>query len=343
MQKHILSGKTASEIKELVSELGMPKFTGAQIASWLYEKRVSGFDEMTNISKANREKLVSLCETGLTPPEEELVSTDGTVKYLFRLSDGLSVETVFIPDKERATLCVSSQVGCKMNCLFCMTGKQGFQRNLTVAEIMNQILSVPQSMELTNIVFMGMGEPMDNLDAVLKATDIITADWGFAWSPKRITVSTVGVKKGLQRFLAESRCQLAVSLHSPDGRRGGLVPAERSFPAAEMIEMIREYDFSHQRRLSFEYIMFAGENDSAADADKLAALLRGLDCRVNIIRYHSIPGVPLTSSENRTMVAFRDALNAKGITATIRSSRGEDILAACGMLSSQKNNPAEQE
>ncbi|MEG1573953.1 MAG: 23S rRNA (adenine(2503)-C(2))-methyltransferase RlmN [Bacteroidales bacterium] len=338
MQKQTLVGKSVSELKNMVLELGMPIFTGAQITSWLYEKRVDNFEDMTNISKSNREKLALMCETGLVPPEKEIESTDGTVKYLFRLSDGRSIETVFIPDKERATLCVSSQVGCKMNCLFCMTGKQRFQRNLTSAEIMNQILSVPQCAELTNIVFMGMGEPLDNLDSVLKVTEILTAPWGFAWSPKRITVSTVGIKISLMRFLTESRCQLAVSLHSPDGRRGELVPAERAFPASEMIEMLKEHDFSHQRRLSFEYIMFGGENDSQEDAEKLAKLLRGLDCRVNLIRYHTIPGVSLKSSSERTMMIFRDSLNARGITATIRASRGEDILAACGMLSSQKNN-----
>lgn len=336
MQKRVLVGKTLSELKELAQELKMPAFAGKQIAEWLYEKRVTDFSAMTNISKQNREKLAEECCVGVVPPVHQVVSEDGTEKYLFSLSDGYTVETVYIPDRERATLCVSSQVGCKMNCLFCMTGKQGFQRNLTPAEIMNQILAVPHSQELTNIVFMGMGEPTDNLDAVLTVIEILTSAWGMAWSPKRITLSTVGIRKGVKRFLDESKCHLAVSLHAPDGRRAKYMPAEKAFPISEMIAMLREYDFSHQRRLSFEYIMLRGVNDSIEDAQKLSELLKGLDCRVNLIRYHAIPGISLQSSSDATIEAFRNELNNKGVVATIRASRGEDVSAACGMLASQK-------
>lgn len=336
MQKRVLVGKTLSELKQLAQELKMPAFAGKQITEWLYEKRVTDFSAMTNISKQNREKLAEECSVGVEPPVHQVVSDDGTEKYLFKLSDGYTIETVYIPDRERATLCVSSQVGCKMNCLFCMTGKQGFQRNLTPAEIMNQILAVPHSQELTNIVFMGMGEPTDNLDSVLTVIEILTSAWGMAWSPKRITLSTVGIRKGVKRFLDESKCHLAVSLHAPDGRRARYMPAEKGFPISEMIPMLREYDFSHQRRLSFEYIMLRGVNDSIEDAQKLAELLKGLDCRVNLIRYHAIPGISLQSSSDETIEAFRNELNNKGVVATIRASRGEDVSAACGMLASQK-------
>ena len=336
MQKRVLIGKTLSELKQLAQELKMPAFAGKQIAEWLYEKRVTDFSAMTNISKQNRERLAEECSVGVEPPVHQVVSEDGTEKYLFSLSDGYTVETVYIPDRERATLCVSSQVGCKMNCLFCMTGKQGFQRNLTPAEIMNQILAVPHSQELTNIVFMGMGEPTDNLDSVLAVIEILTSAWGMAWSPKRITLSTVGIRKGVKRFLDESKCHLAVSLHAPDGRRAKYMPAEKAFPISEMIAMLREYDFSHQRRLSFEYIMLRGVNDSIEDAQKLSELLKGLDCRVNLIRYHAIPGISLQSSSDATIEAFRNELNSRGVVATIRASRGEDVSAACGMLASQK-------
>lgn len=336
MQKQILIGKSLSQLKELVAELKMPSFTPKQIVEWLYEKRATDFDMMTNISKSNRQKLSETCDMGLYAPMHQVVSADGTEKYLFKLHDGYTIETVYIPDHERATLCVSSQVGCKMNCLFCMTGKQGFQRNLTTSEIINQILSVPHSEQLTNIVFMGMGEPTDNLDAVLESIEILTSSWGMAWSPKRITLSTVGIRKGVKRFLDESKCHLAVSLHAPDGRRARYMPAEKAFPISEMIPMLREYDFSHQRRLSFEYIMLQGVNDSKEDATKLAELLKGLDCRVNLIRYHAIPGISFKSSSDATIEAFRDQLNALGVTATIRASRGEDVSAACGMLASQK-------
>lgn len=336
MQKNILLGKTLSELKQVAEEMRMPAFAAKQMVEWIYNKRVADFDSMTNISKQNRDKLEKMCSVGIEPPVHSVCSSDGTEKYLFRLSDGYTVETVYIPDRDRATLCISSQVGCKMNCLFCMTGKQGFQRNLTPAEIMNQIMAVPHSQELTNIVFMGMGEPTDNLDSVLTVIEILTSSWGMAMSPKRITLSTVGVRKGMKRFLEESKCHLAVSLHAPDSRRGKYMPADRAFPISDLIAMLREYDFSHQRRLSFEYIMLNGINDSKEDAAKLAELLKGLDCRVNLIRYHAIPGISLQSSTDATIEAFRNELNSRGVTATIRASRGEDVSAACGMLASQK-------
>ena len=292
---------------------------------------------MTNLSLKHRDLLKDEYEVGAAEPVEAMHSVDGTIKYLYCTGENQFVESVYIPDEERATLCVSSQVGCKMNCKFCMTGKQGFVANLSANQILNQISSLPERDKLTNVVFMGMGEPLDNVDEVLKTLDILTSSYGYGWSPKRITVSTSGLRKGLQRFIEESDCHLAISLHSPvPSQRADLMPAERAFPAAEMVELLKNYDFSKQRRLSFEYIVFKGVNDSLIYAKELLKLLRGLDCRMNLIRFHAIPGVQLEGAELETMETFRDYLTSHGLFSTIRSSRGEDIFAACGMLSTAK-------
>ena len=332
-----LLGMTVAELKEAVQELGMPSFTAKQIAQWLYVKHATDIAQMTNISKQNRELLAQTYEVGSLAPLDCQRSKDGTVKYLFPVENGHFVETVFIPDGERATLCVSCQVGCKMNCLFCQTGKQGWEGNLSVADIMNQIFALPEWERLTNIVFRGQGEPMDNLDNVLKATEVLTADWGYAWSPKRITVSTVGVKGKLKRFLDESQCHVAVSMHSPiHEQRQQLMPAEKAQPIADTVELLRQYDFTHQRRCSFEYICFGGLNDQPLHAREIVKLVEGLECRVNLIRFHEIPGVSLPSSDEKRMEALRDYLTAHGVFTTIRASRGQDIFAACGLLSTAK-------
>ncbi len=336
-----LLGKSLAELKEVAKSLGMPAFAGGQMAKWLYVKHVMDIDGMTDISKGNRELLKERYTIGCMPPAESQRSVDGTVKYLFPTSSGKFVETVYIPDNDRATLCVSSQVGCKMNCLFCQTGKQGFEGNLTTADILNQIYSLPERDKLTNIVFMGQGEPMDNLDNVLKATGTLTADWGYAWSPKRITVSSVGVKNKLKRFIEESECHVAISLHSPiHEQRAMLMPAEKAMPIADVVEMLRNYDFSHQRRLSFEYIVFGGVNDSPMHAREIIKLLKGLDCRINLIRFHQIPGVDLHGADDSRMEAFRDYLTGHGVFTTIRASRGQDIYAACGLLSTARKDAA---
>ena len=335
-KKISLLGMTLDELKEVAQQVGMPRFAAGQMAAWLYQKRVDSIDAMTNLSLKHREVLKERYEVGVEAPIEAMRSIDGTVKYLFKAGDAGAVEAVYIPaeDGSRATLCVSSQVGCKMNCRFCMTGKQGFAAHLTVNQILNQIVSIPEAESLTNIVMMGMGEPFDNIDHVLTALTILTADYGFAWSPKRITVSTVGVMRGLRRFLDESECHLAISLHNPfPMQRRELMPAEKGCPILEMIEVLRGYDFSHQRRLSFEYIVFKGVNDSPAHAKELVRLLKGLDCRINLIRFHAIPGVELEGVGPDEMVALRDYLTKHGVFTTIRASRGEDIFAACGMLS----------
>lgn len=334
-----LLGKSLAELKEVAKSLGMPAFAGGQMAKWLYVKHVMDIDGMTDISKGNRELLKERYTIGCMPPAESQRSVDGTVKYLFPTSSGKFVETVYIPDNDRATLCVSSQVGCKMNCLFCQTGKQGFEGNLTTADILNQIYSLPERDKLTNIVFMGQGEPMDNLDNVLRATEALTAAWGYAWSPKRITVSSVGVKNKLKRFIEESECHVAISLHSPiHEQRAMLMPAEKAMPIADVVEMLRNYDFSHQRRLSFEYIVFGGVNDSPMHAREIIKLLKGLDCRINLIRFHQIPGVDLHGADDSRMEAFRDYLTGHGVFTTIRASRGQDIYAACGLLSTARKD-----
>jgi len=331
--KEALIGLSLNELKAVATALGMPAFRGGQLAQWLYQKPVVSIEEMTNLSKNDRQRLSERYELGLRAPIKESVSTDGTRKYLFPTRSGKSIETVYIPDGDRATLCVSCQVGCKMNCLFCQTGKQGFEGNLTAGDILNQILALPEREKLTNIVFMGQGEPADNLDAVLKATEILTAPYGFAWSPKRITISTVGIRGKLKRLIEETDCHLAVSLHNayPE-ERAQLMPAEKGLSIRETVEMLRQYDFSHQRRISFEYIVFKGVNDSTHHARELVKLLHGLECRVNLIRFHQIPNVSLKGVSDEEMTRFRDFLTHHGVFTTIRASRGQDIEAACGLL-----------
>lgn len=341
-----LLGMTLAELQDLTERLGMPRFAAKQIALWLYVKRVTSIDDMTNLSLKFRETLKADYEIGTSAPVEAMRSIDGTVKYLFQVSSTGFVEAVYIPseDGERATLCVSSQVGCKMNCKFCMTGKQGFERNLTAGQILNQIISIPESQLLTNVVMMGMGEPLDNIDEVLKSLEIMTSDYGFAWSPKRITLSTVGLRKGLERFLRESDCHLAISLHNPfPSQRLELMPAERGFSIINMLELLRQEDFTHQRRLSFEYILFKGVNDSMVHAKELVRLLQGIECRINLIRFHAIPNVPLEGLSMEEMAQFRDYLTQHGVFTTIRASRGEDIFAACGMLSTAQKEKRTEE
>lgn len=337
MNKEKLFGKTLAELSEVVKSIGLPAFTAKQLADWLYKKNISSIDQMTNLSKVAREKLNESYQFGLVDSLNVQESVDGTKKYLFPAIEEKFIETAMIPDADRKTVCVSSQVGCKMGCLFCMTGKQGFQGHLTTAEILNQYRNIPEWEQVTNLVYMGMGEPFDNIDNVLKSLDILTADWGFALSPKRITVSSIGLIPGLIRFLAESKCHLAISLHNPfDEERQQLMPIQHVYPIAEVLKEIKKYDFTGQRRVSFEYIMFQGVNDQPRHVKELTRLLSGLSCRMNLIRFHAIPDTPLASSSEHVINEFKEALNAKGITTTVRSSRGKDIFAACGLLSTKE-------
>ena len=353
MEKKVLSGMNLAEIQQMTVELGLPKFTAKQIVDWLYRKQIYSIDEMTNLSKEARRKLSEHYVLGRANYLKKVESADGTEKYLFPTAKG-TVETVYIPTADRATLCISSQVGCKMGCKFCMTGKQGFEGQLTAAEIINQIYSIPHFEHLTNIVMMGQGEPFDNTEQVLRVCELMTASYGLAWSPKRITVSTVGLAPGLKRFLVESECNLAISLHFPlPELRAEWMPAEKAYPIQRLIDQLKEYDFcrnlrpgearagNHQRRLSFEYILFKNINDGEKHAKALIRMLKELDCRVNLIPYHTIPGAALQGVDEAKMKAFRDYLTRHGLFATLRASRGQDIEAACGLLNTahqQKNN-----
>ena len=329
-----LYGSTLDRLADLCTSEGWPRFTAGQLARWLYKRHVEDPARMTDLAAPRRERLAQLFGLALTPPLRESRSADGTKKYLFRTHEGHLIESAYIPDGDRATLCVSSQAGCRMGCRFCATGRQGLQQSLPTAEILNQIASLPERDRLTNLVFMGMGEPLDNLDHVLRALEILTSEWGFGWSPTRITVSTAGVVPQLRRFLDATKVHLAVSLHNPFAdERAEIMPVERAWPIAEVAEILREYDFSHQRRVSFEYIVMSGLNDSPRHVRELCRLLNGIKCRINLIRFHKIPDSPYFSPDEAAMYRFRDALTAKGIQTTIRASRGEDIQAACGLLS----------
>jgi 23S rRNA (adenine2503-C2)-methyltransferase len=332
-----LFGKTLNELTDICSALKLPKFTAKQITEWLYKKEISNIDEMSNISKKNRELLSKEYDITLTNAIKVEKSSDGTKKYLFSANNNNYIETAMIPDKNRKTVCVSSQVGCKMGCVFCMTGKQGFQSNLTVAEILNQYRSIDEWQEITNIVYMGMGEPFDNLQEVMKSIEILTSEWGYALSPKRITVSSIGIIPSLNHFLQNSNCHLAISLHTPfNDEREKLMPIQKTYGIAEIVNIIKEFDFGLQRKISFEYIMFNGLNDTQAHIDELVNLLKGLRCRINLIRFHPIPNSDLQGTNEQTLRYFKDTLNKKGILTTIRSSRGEDIFAACGLLSTKE-------
>lgn len=360
MAKIKLLGKTPDELKAIALSVGLPAFTGKQLAQWLYVKRVRSFDEMTNISKAGREKLSQTYEVGVSVAVGVAMSSDGTKKYLFPVNcvrsnalnayetasdedfESAAVEAVMIPDDDRKTLCVSSQSGCRMGCRFCMTGRQGFHGQLSAADILSQFIAVDECHELTNAVFMGMGEPLDNYENVMRAIEVLTADWGFAWSPKRITLSSIGVIPNLKRYLDGCRCHLAISLHDPfPDERQEMMPVQKAYHLEDVLSLIRQYDFTGQRRVSFEYTMFSGFNDTKRHEDALIRMLGGLECRVNLIRFHQIPDFPYVSSPLKIMEAFRDRLNSHGITCTIRASRGEDILAACGMLAGQHGKKQE--
>ena len=343
MPRHeYLYGQTLPQLEALCNRLEMPRFAAKQIARWLYDKHATTIEAMSDLSARHRALLAETYEVGLTAPEKVSISTDGTKKYLYRTSQNHFIDSAYIPDGDRATLCISSQAGCRMGCRFCATGRQGLQHSLSTNEILNQIGSLPERERLTNVVFMGMGEPLDNLDNLLPALEVLTSAWGFGWSPTRITVSTAGVASRLERFLEATQVHLAVSLHNPfPHERAEIMPIEKAWPIREVVEILRRYDFTHQRRVSFEYIVMSGLNDSPRHIRELCRLLDGIKCRINLIRFHKIPGSPYFSPDDRAMIAFRDALTAKGIHTTIRTSRGEDIQAACGLLSTAQNEAAQ--
>ena len=337
MSKELLFGKTHDELQQVVISAGLPTYTAKQITQWLYQKKVRNIDEMTNLSKKARELLSEKYDMGLTLPVNVQESIDGAKKYLFPVKKSNFIESAYIPEENRKTLCVSTQVGCKMKCVFCMTGKQGFQDNLTAGEIINQICSIPENELITNVVYMGMGEPLDNYDEVLKSLKILTSDWGFGWSPRRITVSTIGIIPTFKRIIEESEIHLAISLHSPfHDERKSLMPVEEKYPVTEVIETLKKYNLGRQRRVSFEYILFKGINDTEQHIKGISKLLNGLRCRINLINFHSIPDSSLEGCSREKTEWFAEQLNAKNFLTTIRNSRGEDIDAACGLLSTLK-------
>ena len=337
MEKQAILGKTLTELQEITTSLGLPRFTAAQLADWIYKKKVSGFEEMSNLSIKARELLEEKYCIGSIAHTRVEESTDGTKKYLFPSGKNNFIEAAYIPEEKRNTLCISSQAGCKMGCLFCMTGKQGFQANLSPLEIINQLWNLPERDEVSNLVFMGMGEPFDNMDNLMKTLEILTSTWGMEISPKRITVSTIGIIPAMSRFIDESDCHLAVSLHTPfEEERKNLMPIENVYPLDEIFSMLKSFEFPKQRKISFEYIMFKGLNDTRRHVNELVRLMHGLKAKINLIRFHPVPGTPLEGSSDKAILAFKDALNAKGVTTTIRASRGLDIAAACGLLSTKE-------
>ncbi len=331
-----LLGMSLAELEALAARLQLPRYAARQIAGWVYARPVDAIEAMSNLSRAARSALAREVEVGARPPERVSESSDGTRKYLFAAGAGRFVEAAWIPEGERGTLCLSVQVGCRMGCRFCMTGRQGFQGDLSAGEILNQYRSLPERDRVTNIVYMGMGEPMDNLANVLASLEALTADWGFGFAPRRITVSTVGILPAMEEFLQRSACHLAVSLHSPFAEeRRKLMPVQAVHPLAEVLAAVRRAAVPKRRRVSFEYIMFRDLNDTPAHARELVRLLAGVRSRVNLIAFHPVPGSQLEPSPRQRMEEFQARLKASGVMTTIRKSRGLDIAAACGLLSTR--------
>lgn len=331
-----LLGKTQEDILLITQKLNIKSFVAKQICHWLYKKNVINIDEMSNIAIAVRKKLKSDFIIGYTPFSKEVISKDGTRKYLFQYDD-LFIEAVLIFDNQRVTLCISSQAGCKMNCDFCATGKQGFYRNLNSNEILNIFATLNQLFPISNIVFMGMGEPLDNFAEIKKVLDILTSEWGYGLSPRRITLSTAGYLKKLKEFIDSTQVDLAISLHNPiSSERQAMMPIEKAYKIESVINLLRQYDWKGQRHLTFEYIVFDNLNSDARHVNALAQLLNGLKCRINLIRFHSIPNTQYKGVSDAKMKEFAQQLKNKGFNVTIRASKGEDISAACGLLSTKE-------
>lgn len=339
-------GWTLTELAEGIRPLGLPSYAPRQIAEWLYGKHATTFDAMTNLSLDARRALAERFGIERAAPVERAVSADGTCKYLFPAGSTRDafVETAVIPDAGRFTLCLSTQIGCRRACRFCATGALGFHGQLSTGAILNQYASLPERDRITNIVYMGMGEPLDNLDAVLRSLEIFTADWGYRMSPTRLTVSTVGILPALERLITESRCHIALSVHSPfPEERRRWIPAEATHPLARSLETLRRARIGGQRRLMIEYIPFAGLNDTPKHARALARRLQGLRCRINLIPFNPTGNPALPASDPRRMEAFQAELQQHGFVVTIRKSRGADIAAACGLLAKIRpsDRPAE--
>lgn len=333
MVKKSLCGCTAYEIFSFIEPLGFTLSHAVSISNSIYKKRTSEVLKIIKIPAILRDVLADKACIGFFLPVASEVSADKTVKYLFRTETGIEFETVYIPDNKRNTVCVSTQAGCRMGCPFCVTARYGFRGNLSAGEIVNQIISIPNAEKITHIVFMGMGEPMDNIENVLKACEIITAEWGLAISPRNITVSTVGITPGIMKFLESSNCNLTLSLHSPFiEERKRIIPVENKFPVLEIIEILKNYPVKKKRRISIAYVMIKDFNDTDLHLEALKTLLKGSEIRVNLLPYHSIDDDPHISSSGEKMQSFKHNLVVSGISASVRKSRGIDISAACGLL-----------
>ncbi|MBW6502616.1 MAG: radical SAM protein, partial [Bacteroidales bacterium] len=306
MEKVSLCGLSADGIYNLIKPGGFSHSHALKIANSIYKKRTTDLSMVPGIPKKLKHELESLAIAGVFKPVSSLKSSDNTIKYLFRNCKGLNYETVYIPDKKRNTVCVSTQSGCRMGCPFCVTGSYGFHGDLAAGEIINQIISLPDSQKVTHIVFMGMGEPLDNPDNVLKACEILTAEWGMAVSPRNVTVSTIGIEPEISRFLEKCECNLTLSLFSPFAEeRGEVAAVEKKYPAAKILKIMKEHPLKKGRRLSVAYIMICGLNDTGRHLDALKKLLEGSGIRVNLIPFHPPPGDQHLSSPEERMQFFR--------------------------------------
>jgi 23S rRNA (adenine2503-C2)-methyltransferase len=333
MEKKNLCGLTAEEIFGIIIQGGYEFRHAVTIAHLIYKKRTADFSKFNRLPKKLLEFIDRNTATIISEPVASEVSADRSVKYLFRNRSGIQYETVYIPDGKRNTVCVSTQSGCRMGCPFCMTAKYGFHGNLAAGDILTQILGLPHAGNVTHIVFMGMGEPLDNIESVLQACRIMTAEWGMAVSPRNITISTVGIAQGVRRFLDESGCNLTLSLYSPfDEERARVIPAERKHPVSEILEIIRNYPVRKRRRLSIAYVMIREVNDTDRHLAGLIKLLKDTGIRVNLLPYHPVKDDPLSSSPEERIMVFKHNLVMSGISASVRKSRGADISAACGLL-----------
>ncbi|HEX2921376.1 MAG TPA: 23S rRNA (adenine(2503)-C(2))-methyltransferase RlmN [Bacteroidales bacterium] len=329
MENSCLCGMSPVELTELFGKDGLTEDHAIKITNGLYKNSSS----LRAVPLKLRKLIDSKVSSGLYLPSSFEESLDGTKKYLFINSQGQRFESVFMPENKRNTLCVSSQSGCRMGCPFCQTGKYGFHGNLSAGDILNQLLSIPESGKITHIVFMGMGEPMDNYENVLKSCNILTSQWGRSLSPRKITVSTVGITPAINRFLKESECNLAVSLFSPFfDERSRIVPVEKKYPIGEIIGLLKGYTLRRKRRVTLSYIMIKGLNDTNQHLQELKNLLKDSDIRVNLLPYHIIAGDCNESSTPERMQIFKHELVISGISASVRKSRGVDISAACGLL-----------
>jgi 23S rRNA (adenine2503-C2)-methyltransferase len=331
-----LLGRSQADLESISRAAGEPDYRGRQLFHWVYRRNARTFDEMGNLPSRFRAHLADRYDVGATPPARVNESADGTRKYLFPTRHGGFVEAALIPEGDRITLCLSTQVGCRRSCTFCQTARQGFQGNLTAGEIVNQFHSVPERDGITNIVYMGMGEPLDNPGETAASLALFAEPDGYALPRRRITLSTVGIHPQLQEFLENPETagvSLAVSLHSPfPEERRRIMPVENANPIEETLRLIRSRREDRERRVSFEYTMFAGVNDTPRHVDGISRLLNGLSVRINLIPFHQLEGSPLTPTPPEEIDAFAERLREKGFRTSVRHSRGQDINAACGML-----------